>query len=424
MAAGTLTDKALKAAKARARPYKLFDGGGLYLEVAPTATATAGRYWRLKYRHAGKEKRLALGVYPEVSLAEARDRREAARAQLRDKLDPLAARKADERARRIGAANTFAAVARDWIEANRGEWIPSHVARVERSLAADVFPVIGDRPIAELTAADLRDCVKRVADRGALEIASRVAQRCSGVFRFGIATERCASNPAADLRGSLKRTKVIHRPAMDRAELPAFLAKLDRYDGRPETAIALRLLLLTFVRTGEMRGARWAEIDFTRNEWRIPAARMKMKETHVVPLARQSVDALRELERYSGRGELLFPHVSDPRKPMSENTMLYALYRMGYHGRATGHGFRALASTVLNESGWRPDVIERQLAHSERNKVRAAYNRATYLEERRTMMQSWADLIDAERFSNNKVRPIRSATAASGKAMPTPRGNS
>jgi integrase len=403
---GTLTDKALKAAKPRERAYRLFDGGGLYIEVAPNATRTSGRYWRFKYRYAGKEKRLALGVYPDVSLTEARSNLDKARALLRDGVDPSTDRKTVRREQRVRAENTFEAVAREWIEVNRDRWIPSHVDNVRRTLEADAFPTLGDRPLAEVTAAEVLDCIKAVERRGALDVASRVAQRCAAVFRHGILTGRCKTNPATELRGSLKRARVKHRAALSREDLPEFLTKLDAYTGRPETKLATRLLLLTFVRTGELRGARWSEVNLDGAEWRIPAERMKMGEPHVVPLSRQAVEALRELHRFTGRGELLFPHVSKPELPMSENTVLYALYRMGYHNRATGHGFRALASTVLNETGWRPDVIERQLAHAERNKVRAAYNRASYMDERRKMMQAWADFIEGEHTGNGKVEPI------------------
>jgi integrase len=264
-------------------------------------------------------------------------------------------------------------------------------------LEADAYPTLGARDIASIQPTDMLAVVRAVEARGALDVAARVIQRCANVFRYGILTGRCVSNPASELRGVVKQRKVEHRAALSRAEIPEFLAKLKAYDGRPETRIGLQLLMLTFVRTGELRGARWDEIDLDRAEWRIPAERMKMREEHIVPLASQTIKALSELQRFTAWSELLFPGTSDGLKPISENTMLYALYRMGYHGRATGHGFRALASTCLNELGWKGEVIERQLAHAERNKVRAAYNRAQYLAERRQMMQAWADFIDAQR---------------------------
>ena len=248
--------------------------------------------------------------------------------------------------------------------------------------------------------------IRAVEARGALDVAARVVQRCANVFRFAILTGRCTSNPASELRGVIKQRKVEHRAALGRVDIPEFLAKLKAYDGRAETRLGLRLLMLTFVRTGELRGARWSEIDLDRAEWRIPAERMKMKEEHIVPLATQTVAVLQELETFTAWSPLLFPGTKDGLKPVSENTWLFALYRMGYHGRATGHGFRALASTCLNELGWNPDVIERQLAHSQRNKVRAAYNRALYLADRRKMMQAWADFIDAQ--ASNKVIALRS----------------
>ena len=267
------------------------------------------------------------------------------------------------------------------------------------------YPALGDRDIATIQPSDMLAVVRAVEARDALDVAARVIQRSANVFRYGILTGRCTTNPASELRGVIKQRKVKHRAALSLSDLPEFLEKLKNYDGRPETRLGLQLLMLTFVRTGELRGASWSEIDFDREELRIPAERKKMKEEHVVPLARQTISALRELQKYTSWSELLFPGTSDGTKPISENTLLYALYRMGYHGRATGHGFRALASTCLNEMGWNPDVIERQLAHAERNKVRAAYNRASYLVERRKMMQAWADFIDAQRIG--KVVPLK-----------------
>lgn len=385
-----LTDTKIRNARPRQKPYKLFDGGGLYLHILPSGA----RYWRLKYRFGSKEKVLALGVYPAVSLKQARAGRDGAREVLEAGQDPVLARKRERRARETAAANTFEAVAREWIEHQRHRWTPDHTARALGSLGVDIFPALGAVPIAEVTAQDLLAAIKCIERRGATETAHRVLQRCGAVFRYAIASGRCVGNPAADLRGALKPHQRDSRAALTVKQLPEFLKKLPKYDGRPETRIALRLLALTFVRPGELRAAEWSEFDLDNADWRIPAERMKMRTAHVVPLSRQAIEALEELHPLTGSSRYLFPNQSDHAKPMSENTLLYAMYRMGYHSRATAHGFRATASTILNEQGWRPDVIERQLAHAERNRVRAAYHRSEYLEERRRMMQHWADFLD------------------------------
>ncbi len=383
-----LTDTAIRAARGREKPYKLSDAKGLYLLVNPAGS----RYWRLKYRYAGKEKVLALGVYPDVTLAEARDGRDDAKRLLRAGDDPVSTRRRKRRASESDAANTFEAIAREW--AGKPRWSPSHAERVVQSLAKDVFPELGAEPISAITAQSLLAILRKVEKRGVTETVHRLLQRCGAVFRYGIASGYCASNPGADLRGALTPHKTTSQLALSAAELPEFLRKLDAYDGRPETRIGLRLLALTFVRPGELRTAEWSEFDLVTPEWRIRAERMKMGDEHVVPLSRQAVVALNELRPLTGRSRYLFPNQSNHAKCMSENTLLYAMYRLGYHSRATAHGFRATASTILNEQGWRPDVIERQLAPAERNKTRAAYNRASYLQERREMMQHWADYLD------------------------------
>lgn len=402
-----LTDVEIRNAKAAKQPYKLADGGGLYVLVNPGGS----KYWRLKYRFAGKEKLLALGVYPLVRAAQAREARDEAKRLLNDGRDPATVRKEEKRTAQVSAANTFEALAREWVEQQRNRWTPNHAERVLNSLVTDVFPEIGFRPIAELTAPELLAVLRKIESRDALETASRVYQRCGAVFRYAVITGRCERSPAADLRGALKAPKRMNRAALSAADLPEYLAKLEAYDGHLQTKLGLKLLALTFVRTGELRGAEWAEIDFEHAEWRIPAERMKMRAAHIVPLSRQALAVLEQLKPLTGGGRLLFPNQSKPDACMSENTMLYALYRMGYHSRATGHGFRATASTILNEHGWKPDVIERQLAHAERNKVRAAYHRSEYLPERRNMMQAWADHLDAL-AAGAKVTPIRRAAQA------------
>lgn len=407
-----LTDTAIRKAKGHTKPRKLFDGGGLYLLVNPNGA----KYWRLKYRHANREKVMALGVYPHVSLKQARESRDVAKRILKQGQDPVTMRKLERRALEANAANTFERIARQWIENQRNQWTPDHADRVECSLEKEIFPELGSRPIRDITAPELLMALRKVEKRGALETAQRVLQRCGAVFRYGISVGACDVNPAADLRGAIKAPKKrVSRNAVSAGELPEFLRKLDAYDKlRPETRLALRLLILTFVRPGELRGAQWSEFDLDKAEWRIPAERMKMREPHIVPLSRQALAVLKELEPLTGHKRCLFPNQSDPTKPMSENTLLYAMYRLGYHSRATAHGFRATASTILNEQGWKPDVIERQLAHAERNKVRAAYNRAQYLAERRKMMQTWADYLDASK-DGDKVVTLRSKRVGSKK---------
>ena len=399
-----LTDAAARNAKGREKPYKLADGKGLFLLVKPEG----GRYWRLKYQFGGLEKVLALGVYPEVSLAEARKGRDAARKLLRDHVDPTAERKAKRRAAREAAENSFEVVAREWVEKQGHRWTRGHTAAVLTSLERCAFPDLGARPLSEITAPELLAVLRKVEARGALELLSKVAQRCGAVFRYGIATGRCTYNPAADLRGALKPSKASSYAALTAADMPEFLARLARYDGEPETRLGLKLLALTFVRPGELRAAAWREFDTEAAEWRIPGERMKMRAPHVVPLSPQALAVLAELRELTGRSRLLFPGRRDPQHPISNNTFLFALYRLGYHSRATAHGFRALASTVLNEAGHRPDVIERQLAHIPRDKVRAAYNRAEYMAERRQLMNWWGERVEAWE-EGGKVVPLHAA---------------
>ncbi len=385
-----LSDAKARNAKPQSKPYKIADGEGLFLLVTPTG----GKYWRLKYFFAGKEKLLALGVYPEVSLADARDRRAQARKVLAAGNDPGEAKKEAKRLTMLKSANGFEALAREWYDKRKHEWAPITAEVALGRLERFVFPKLGKRPIAEITAPELLAALRAIEDRGALETTRRVANICGQIFTYAIATGRAERNPVPDLRGALKTPVVKHRSYLQEKELPLYLKQLEAYDGSPQTRLALRLLLLTFVRTNELRAAEWQEIDWDKAEWRIPAERMKMKEQHIVPLAKQAIPLLRELQRMTGNRRYLFPNEHSPATFMSENTMLYALYRMGYHSRATGHGFRSTASTILNEHGFHADVIERQLAHTERNSVRAAYNHAQYLPERRKMMQWWADYLD------------------------------
>lgn len=392
---GTLTAIAIRNAAPNSKPLKLFDGGGLFLQVMPNGS----RYWRLKFRHAGKEKLLALGVYPEVTLAEARQRRDKARAAIRDGRDPSAERKVAKRNAKLSAANTFEGVAREWLTAQKKTLTASTYDKALRTLEVNAFPWIGARPMTEIDAPELLAVLKRIEARGAHETAHRVKARVGQVFRYAIAHGTATGDPSADLRGALAPVvSKSHAAITDPAKVGELLRALDSYAGHLATRCALRLAPLLFVRPGELRHAEWSEFDVEAAEWRIPAPKMKMREAHVVPLPTQAVAILHELQPLTGRGRYLFPGLRTAGEPMSENTVNAALRRLGYDkDTMTGHGFRAMASTRLNELGWAPDVIERQLAHAERNKVRAAYNRAQYMAERRQMMQAWADYLDGLR---------------------------
>jgi integrase len=405
---------ALQVAQAKPQkrgPLKLYDELGLYLLVHPKG----GRYWRFKYRFGGKEKLLALGVYGKnrISLATARARRDDARKLLDQGIDPSAAKRATKRQDAYKSANTFEAVAREWWETKGGKWSERHSASTLARLEKELFPDLGVRPIMEIEPPELLDVLRAIERRGALEIASKTLVTAGQVFRYAIVTCRAKTDPTRDLRGALKTRETRHYSALKRADLPDFLAKLNVYDGNTLTKLATRLLLLTFVRTGELRGAKWAEFDVERAEWVIPAERMKMSHEHIVPLSSQAMAVIEEIRKISRGSEYLFPNEHNPRKEMSENTILYALYRMGYRGRTTGHGFRATASTILNgDLGFKPDAIERQLAHIEQNKSRKPYNRAEYLPERRAMMQVWADLLDELAKHESNVVPGRFKNAA------------
>lgn len=391
-----LTDTGIRKAKPEARAYKLSDGGGMYLLVTPNGAS----YWRLDYRFAGKRRTLALGVYPTVTLSNARARRENARALLDKDIDPSVVKKSTKRAAKLANDNTFEAIAREWLDNQRNRLALRYRALLQARLEADIFPQIGSRPIAEIDAAELLEMLRKVEKRGVIETARRLRQLCGQVFRYAIVTGRAQRDPSADLRGALKSPgRPRGHKAMPLDEVPTFMHALGAYDGDARTRLALRLMVLTFARTTELRAARWSEfenLDGNEPVWRIPAERTKMKREHLVPLAPQALEVLRELRGLTGSdaSPFLFPSASRE-GCMSNNTMLYALYRLGYHSRATVHGFRAMASTALNEMGYRPDVIERQLAHQERNAVRAAYNRAEYLSERSAMMVQWADHLDA-----------------------------
>ena len=412
-----LTDAKIRNTKPGDKPIKLTDGGGLYLEVRPTGA----KLWRYRYRIAGKENVFAVGKYfndkrtGHISLDNARSERDKARVLVKQGIHPAHNRQAAMLATHAENANTFEAVAKEWIAKKKPGWTTYYLRQVERAHGADVFPYIGNLPIRAVTAAHLLEIIKRIEKRGAETVALLVRQWASAIFRYAVATLRADSDPAAALKGAIHRPKVKHHKPLSRDQIADFLKALDSFGGYRTTVIALRLMLLTFVRTVELRAAHWTEIDLDRAEWRIPAERMKMREPHLVPLSQQSVELLRELHTYTGGRAFLFPNYRNPKTCMTPTTLNRALERMGFNGKGSigfsAHGFRATASTILNELGYRSEVIERQLAHAERNKVRASYNQAEYLEERRTMMQQWADLTDEMAKAGAEVIPLRSKKA-------------
>lgn len=394
-----LSDTAARQAKFNGKQQKLADEKGLFLLIT-----SSGKYWRLKFRFGCKEKMLALGVYPEIPLKEARIKREDARRLLAEGIDPSLVRKQSKIASRLASEHSFEVMAREWHQSQLARWSPGHAKRVIESLEADAFPELGIVPVTGLTAPMMLDALRKIEARGVTETVGRVLQRISSVMRYAIQTGRASYNPAQDLKGALKATKQEHRPALPRVELPEFYRRLAAEPLNPATRLAFHLLMLTMTRPGEVRFARWAEFDLEQAEWRIPAERMKMRAPHLVPLSRQALVVLEELRQVTGHCELLFPGERKLTNPMSENTLCYAMGRMGYMGIATPHGFRALASTILNEEGFNPDVIERQLAHTERNKVRAAYHRAEYLDDRRKLLQWLADFYESQQGGN--IRPV------------------
>ncbi len=408
-----LTDAACKNARCpEGRPRERYsDSGGLYLEVQPpAASGRSAKHWRWKYYLGGKEKRLSLGVYPDVTLAEARKARDKARELLKSGTDPVQAR-ADARLAKLATLETnFEAVGRAWFEHWRGPRSKRHADYVLRRLELDVFPVIGKKPVVDITAPILLAMAKKIEARGALDIARRAWQTCGQVFEYALAHGQIERNPSKDVRpgSALKARTKTHYARLDAKELPELLRKTEAYQGAAHTRFAMQLMALTFVRTTELIGARWGEFDLDAAEWRLPAERMKMKAPHIVPLSTQAVEVLRCLLEIRGTGDLLFPGERLHDRPMSNGTILAALRRMGYAGRMTGHGYRGIASTVLHEQGFEHAHIELQLAHMERDAVSAAYNFATYLPQRRKMMQWWADHLDQLR-RGAKVISLRSA---------------
>ena len=402
-----LTETAIRKAKPADKPIKLSDGRGMYLLVNPIGS----KLWRWKYRVLGKEKVLSLGVYPDVSLAQARDGVDKARKALAAGDDPMAKRKADKVATRTAAENSFETAARKWW----ANWKPArseqHAGQVMRRFEANVFPYIGGRPVSEIQAPELVAMLKGIEARGVSDLAKRALQTSSQVFRYAIAHGLAKRNPATDIKPAdvLASRQKQNLARIESRELPELLRHIDAYRGTATTRLAMKLMAMTFVRTTELIGARWEEFDLEGGRWDIPATRMKMKTPHIVPLSAQAVNLLKTLQLITGHSALLFPGERDHEKPMSNNTILKALERMGYKGRMTGHGFRGVASTLLHEMNFDHAHIEIQLAHQERNEVSAAYNHATYLQQRTKLMQDWSDYLDT--CTTGKVLQFKRLTA-------------
>jgi len=400
----SLTDAAIKAARPSDKTTRLYDSGGLYLEVK----VSGAKYWRLKYRYAKREKRLALGVYPDTSLKLARERRDEARRLLGSGIDPSVARRAEKRSRATAAGNSFELVAREWFETHRTSWVPTHADKVLHRIERNLLPWLGARPVSEITPAELLNVLRKAEQRGKLETARRARQIASQVFRYAVTTSRAQRDPTQDLRGALAPPKPKHFAAItDPKRVGPLLAAIDGYQGTAVVSAALRLAPLVFVRPGELRQAQWSEIDFAEQQWCIPAERMKMMEPHVVPLSTQSIAILRGLEPITGKGEYVFPGARSSRRPMSENAINAALRYVGIDAQTMcGHGFRAMARTILDEVlKVRVDVIEHQLAHAVLDANGRAYNRTSHLEARRTMMQDWANYLDGLRQQHSA--PLR-----------------
>jgi integrase len=407
----SLTELEIRTSKAKPKPYKLYDEKGLFLLVKPSGV----RLWRFKYVYSGVEKLISLGAYPDVTLKRARAKRDEARRLVGDAIDPSAKRRAEKSAQ----AQTFAAVAEEWLQTRKETLTEGTWLRDRDQLVKLVGPYLGSRPIAEIEAPELLAVLKRLEKRGVRDTAHRVRAVCGRVFRYAIATRRAKRDISADLKGALApKATQSYGAITDPAKVGQLLRAIEGYEGQRTTHAALRLAPYVFVRPGELRAAEWREFDLENAEWRIPAERMKMGETHIVPLSLQAVAILRDLHPFTGGNRYLFPAVGSQVRPLSENTLGAALRRIGYSSEEmTAHGFRTLASTLLNEQGWHPDLIELQLAHKERNKVRAAYNRAQRLSERRKMMQVWANYLDGLRSGGKIIAFARGREAKPASAV-------
>ena len=388
-----LTDVKIRTTKPREKAFKLADEKGLYAYIAPNGSKS----WRLKYRFAGKEKTLSIGLYPDVSLADSRDARDEARKLLTKNIDPSTAKQSSKRSAKIAAENSFESIAREWhAKCSSKKWTPKHAERILVRLEKDIFPFIGSKGITEIEAPELLNVLTRIENRGAVDTAHRAHQNCGQIFRYAIATGKTKHNICADLQGALTPVKQKHYSSIKNPiAIGELLRAINNYQGHFPTKCALQLAPLLFVRPGELRHAEWSEINFETREWKIPAEKMKMRVQHIVPLSTQAISILSELRQLTRDEKYLFPSVRSIKRPMSDNTLNAALRRMGYtKEELTAHGFRSMASTLLNEQGWNKDVIERQLSHGERDTVRAAYNHAEYLPDRKKMMQHWADYLE------------------------------
>ncbi|ENH1266019.1 tyrosine-type recombinase/integrase [Salmonella enterica] len=401
-----LNARQVETAKPKDKPYKLADGGGLYLLVNPNGS----RYWRLKYRVAGKEKLLAIGVYPEVTLADARTRRDEAKRGIAGGIDPNEAKREEKLTRESQIKNTFQEIACEWHASKVRKWSEGYASDIMEAFNKDVFPYIGKKPIAEIKPLELLNVLRRMEGRGATEKAKKVRQRCGEVFRYAIVTGRAEYNPAPDLTSAMQGHESNHYPFLNAAELPEFFDALSHYSGSELVVLAARLLIITGLRTGELRGAFWQEINDEAGVWEIPAERMKMRRPHIVPLSRQALSIIARIREMTGRYPLMFPGRNDPRKTMSEASINQIFKRIGYSGRVTGHGFRHTMSTILHEQGYNTAWIETQLAHVDKNSIRGTYNHAQYLDGRREMLQWYADYMDALASGGNVVHGVFSKT--------------
>ncbi|WP_037036507.1 integrase arm-type DNA-binding domain-containing protein [Rahnella sp. WP5] len=392
-----LNARQVETAKPKDKPYKMADGGGLYLLVKTNGS----RYWRLKYRIDGKEKLLALGVYPDVSLADARAKRDEARKGIAGGIDPLEVKKEQKVEREAQVKNTFQEIALEWHNMKVKKWSAGYASDILEAFNKDVFPFIGQRPVADIKPLELLNVLKKMEDRGATEKAKKVRQRCGEVFRYAIVTGRAEYNPAPDLTSAMQGHESTHYPFLTTEELPAFFKALAGYSGSELMVLAARLLIITGLRTGELRGALWSEIDTKKALWEISAERMKMRRPHIIPLSTQALTIIEQIRAMTGQFPLLFPGRNDPSKTMSEASINQVFKRIGYTGRVTGHGFRHTMSTVLHEQGYNTAWIETQLAHVDKNAIRGTYNHAQYLDGRREMLQWYADYMDSLENGSN-----------------------
>ena len=393
-----LNDRQIKHAKPKDKPYKLTDGNGLYLHITPAG----GKLWRLKYRIDGKEKTLSIGKYPDISLVEARMVAENAKRNKAQGIDPSQAKQQAKQERKAALLNTFEHIARDWHQNNINRWKPNHAQRIMRYLEQDVFPHIGSSPIQEIRVTHIKQVLDTITARGVAETAEKIRQWINKIFNYALMLERVDGNPASALMGYIQPKTTEHMPALPREELTEFYRRLLQVDAEPQNRLCLMLLVLCFARNTEIRGGEWKEINWQAKTWTIPASRMKRPREHLIPLSDWAMELLQELHQLTGKGRFMFPNRNTISGYISENTLGNILNRIGYKGIATPHGFRSLASSILNEQGFNPDAIERQLAHVEENKIRAAYNRAEYLAERTEMMQWYSDYL-RERYEAAQI---------------------